>query len=119
VTFATAGHEPPILLRPGGHSEPTATEGGRVLGLIELGDYPLSRLTLAAGEALVLFTDGVSEAQDPEGDFFGAERLLAATARSGAGSASAITEGLLREVKAFAGDAEQSDDITILTLKVS
>jgi sigma-B regulation protein RsbU (phosphoserine phosphatase) len=118
VTFATAGHEPPILVRPG-HSEAIAAEGGRVLGLIELGDYPLSRLTLAPGEALVLFTDGVSEAQDPEGGFFGAERLLAATARTGAGPASAITEGLLRDVKAFAGDAEQSDDITILTLRIS
>jgi sigma-B regulation protein RsbU (phosphoserine phosphatase) len=99
VTFATAGHEPPILVRADGHSEPIETEGGRVLGLMEAGDYPVSRLALGAGDALVAYTDGVSEAQDPAGEFFGAKRLLAATMRNAAGSATAITSGLLHDVK--------------------
>ncbi len=70
------------------------------------------------GDALVMYTDGVSEAQDPEGGFFGAERLLETTERCAGGAASAITAGLLQEVKAFAATASQSDDITILTLKL-
>jgi sigma-B regulation protein RsbU (phosphoserine phosphatase) len=118
VTFATAGHEPPLLVRDG-HSEPLETEGGRVLGLIEMGDYPVSRRTLAAGDALVMYTDGVSEARDPGGDFYGTERLLATTSRSATGTATAITNDLLRDVKMFTADAPQSDDITILTLKLS
>jgi sigma-B regulation protein RsbU (phosphoserine phosphatase) len=66
---------------------------------------------------LLMYTDGVSEAQDPAGEFFGIERLLGA-ARAAAGDAGAITDRLLRDVEAFAATAPQSDDITILTLKV-
>jgi phosphoserine phosphatase RsbU/P len=119
LTFATAGHEPPLLVRGDEPSEPLETEGGRVLGLIEVGEYPVSRCTLDAGDALVMYTDGVSEARDHSGDFYGNERLIAATSRDAAGTAGAITEGLLRDVKAFAADAPQSDDITILTLKLA
>ena len=119
VTFATAGHEPPLLVRSDGHAVPLETEGGRVLGLMEVGDYPVTSRALDAGDALVMYTDGVSEAQDTEGGFFGSERLLQATSRSAAGTASVITAGLLQEVHAFAAAAPQSDDITILTLKLS
>jgi sigma-B regulation protein RsbU (phosphoserine phosphatase) len=119
VTFATAGHEPPILVRADGRSEPLETEGGRVLGLIELGEYPVSRRTLEAGNALVMYTDGVSEARDHVGDFYGNERLLAATSRNASGTAGAIADGVLHDVKAFVADAPQSDDITILTLKLA
>lgn len=119
VTFATAGHDPPVVVRADGRSEPLETEGGRVLGLLEFGDYPISRVTLQAGDALVMFTDGVPEAQDPAGEFFGAERLLAATVRDAAGNAAAITAGLLQDVKTFAATAPQSDDITIMTVKLA
>ena len=119
LTFATAGHESPLLVRADGPSEPLETEGGRVLGLIEFGEYPVSRCTLEAGNALVMYTDGVSEARDHAGGFYGNERLLAATSRNAAGTAGAITEGVLRDVKTFVADAPQSDDITILTLKLA
>jgi phosphoserine phosphatase RsbU/P len=118
VTFATAGHEPPVLVRRDGHSASVATEGGGVLGLMEIGDYPVTGLTLDKGDALVMFTDGVSEAQDRDGGFFGTERLLDVTTRYAAGTASAMTAGVLHEVNAFAAAAPQSDDITILTLKL-
>jgi sigma-B regulation protein RsbU (phosphoserine phosphatase) len=119
VTFATAGHEPPILLASDGRSTPLEADGGRVLGLMEIGDYPVTVRTLDKGDALVMYTDGVSEAQDPAGEFFGTERLLESTGRQVASSASAITAALLKDVKTFAATAPQSDDITILTLKVS
>ena len=53
------------------------------------------------------------------GDFYGNERLIAATSRDAAGAAEVITGGLLRDVKAFVATAPQSDDITILTLKLA
>lgn len=117
VTFATAGHEPPILVGRDGSSSPLETSGGRVLGLIDLDDYPVSTHTLAPGDALVMYTDGVSEAQDVSGNFFGDERLLAVTTRS-AGSAACLTAGVLEGVKSFASGAPQSDDITILTIGI-
>jgi sigma-B regulation protein RsbU (phosphoserine phosphatase) len=119
VTFATAGHEPPILVPPCGSPGSLQTEGGRVLGLIDGGDYPSSTVTLEPGASLVLFTDGVSEANDPAGEFFGLDGVMAAAGRiRDRRSAGAITSELLREVKAFVGTAPQFDDITILTLTV-
>lgn len=117
VTIATAGHEPPILVGADGRSTSLEMSGGRVLGLIDLDDYPMTTLTLAPGDALVMFTDGVSEAQDESGNFFGTERLLDTTKRS-AGSAARLTSGVLEGVKSFAAGAPQSDDITILTLRI-
>jgi sigma-B regulation protein RsbU (phosphoserine phosphatase) len=119
VTFATAGHEPPVLVRANGQTASLETEGGRVLGLIEVGDYPVSRRTLDAGDALVMYTDGVPEAAEPAGDFYGTERLLAVTSQSATGTAKTISDVVLRDVKAFAADAPQSDDITILTVKLT
>lgn len=119
VTFATAGHEPPIVVQRDGRAASLESSGGRVLGLMEIGEYPVSSRVLADGDALVMYTDGVSEAQDPDGDFFGTGRLLAAARRAASGSADSITAAVLSDVRAFAAAAPQSDDITILTLKVT
>jgi sigma-B regulation protein RsbU (phosphoserine phosphatase) len=116
VSFATAGHEPPVMVTPRRNPRPLETEGGPIIGLLPVASFPVSTVALNEGDGLVMYTDGVSEARDAAGGFFGPERLLEATARSAGGDAAAITAGLLREVKAFAADAPQSDDITILTL---
>jgi sigma-B regulation protein RsbU (phosphoserine phosphatase) len=77
ISLALAGHEPPLLVPADGPPEPARAEGGRVLGLIEGSDFPVNRLRLGAGDAIVLYTDGVSEAQDAGGGFFGVERIVA------------------------------------------
>ena len=88
-----------------------------MLGLIEASDFPVNRLRLGEGDAIVLYTDGVSEAQDTSGGFFGVERIVATASSLRHASAPALTGGLLEAVRAFAGEAPQSDDITILTLR--
>jgi sigma-B regulation protein RsbU (phosphoserine phosphatase) len=117
VTFASAGHDPPVLVPASGDATLVPGEGGRVLGLIEASEFPVNRLRLGPGDALVLYTDGVSEAQDGRGGFFGAERLASAVASLRGAPPAALTAGVLAAVRAFAGDAPQSDDITILTLR--
>ena len=117
LAFAVAGHEPPLLVPADGAPEFVAVEGGRVLGLIEESDFPVNRLRLGRGDAIVLFTDGVSEARDGKDGFFGLERIVAAAASRRHEAPAAITETLLQAIRAFAGDAPQSDDITILTLR--
>jgi sigma-B regulation protein RsbU (phosphoserine phosphatase) len=117
LAFALAGHEPPVLASAEGPVSPLAAVGGRVLGLIEESDYPVNRLRLAPRDAVVLYTDGVSEAQDPEGDFFGVERIVDVVGRHRHEDASAITGGLLEAVRAFSASALQYDDITLMTLR--
>ena len=117
LSLAVAGHEPPVLVPADGAPKLVPVEGGCVLGLIEASDFAVNRLRLGRGDAVVLYTDGVSEAQDEKGAFFGVERLVATTAGLRQEAAPALTEGVLAAVRAFAGAAPQSDDITILTLR--
>ena len=88
-----------------------------MLGLIEASDFPVNRLRLGPGDAIVAFTDGVSEAQDASGGFFGVERIVATATPLPRETAPDLTGKLLAAVRAFAGEAPQSDDITILTLR--
>jgi phosphoserine phosphatase RsbU/P len=70
----------------------------------------------APGDTLVLYTDGVTEAQTPAGAMFGQERLLAAAKARVGRSAGEVQEGLLAEMHKFLGDAPQSDDITVVVV---
>jgi sigma-B regulation protein RsbU (phosphoserine phosphatase) len=117
LAFALAGHDPPVLVPAGAPATALSVDGGRVLGLIEASDFPVNRLRLGEGDAIVLYTDGVSEAQDTSGGFFGVERIVATASSLRHASAPALTRGLLEAVRSFAGEAPQSDDITILTLR--
>jgi serine phosphatase RsbU (regulator of sigma subunit) len=76
-------------------------------------------VTLGEGDALLMYTDGVSEARDSDEGFYGADRLMAVASRHSTADAATITNELLKDVQTFAGIAPQSDDITILTLKVT
>ena len=117
VTAANAGHDCALLLSPGTPPRPVFASSGTVLGLFPGRDYQSSTLELAAGDSLVLFTDGVTEAADPASVLFGEERLRACLA-SGAGQTAADTvDQLLRAVRGFAAGAPQSDDITIVTVR--
>ncbi len=82
-------------------------------------EFERTELTLRPGDSLVFYTDGVSEAFNPQDECYGDDRLLADTARVRRTiRAPALTAGLLEKVRAFADSAPQSDDIAILTLKV-
>ena len=117
LTFALAGHDPPVLVPAEGAPGPLQAEGGRVLGLIDGSDYPVNRLRLGHRDAIVMFTDGVSEAQDAEGGFFEIDRIVETLRGCRHEDAVAITSSLLGAVRAFAGDAPQSDDITLMTVR--
>lgn len=117
LSLAVAGHEPPVLLPIDGAPRTLQTEGGPVVGLLADAAYPLNRLQLKPREAVVLFTDGVSEARNPADEFYEVERLIATLEPLGHEPVGAVTDGVLAAVRSFAGEAPQSDDITILTLR--
>ncbi len=112
--LASAGHEPPLLLHADGRSELLSLDGGGPLGFEPGDDVPLYEGVLAAGSTLLGYTDGVTEAFDAQNQAYGATRLLAALAQDD--SAQAACQRLLDDVRRFAGDAPQSDDITILAI---
>ena len=115
---AAGGHDPPALI-PGDGSKPRFLEidGGPLVGLLDGAVCATNELTLAPGDAIVITTDGVSEARDIDSEFFTEERLLDVVTGKSDTSVVEITADVLAAVRAFAGDAEQSDDITIMTLR--
>jgi phosphoserine phosphatase RsbU/P len=117
VTCASAGHHAAVLIAPGQPPSLVFASSGRVLGLMPAGEISSEMLDLGAGETLVLFTDGVSEAFSAEQELFGEERLLAHFAASTGRSARETTLGLLEAVRRHAAGAKQSDDITVVSVR--
>jgi serine phosphatase RsbU (regulator of sigma subunit) len=115
LRYCNAGHNPPYLLRVGGGVE-RLTRTGIAFGLDPNRRYAAGETTLAAGDALFLFSDGITEAFDPEGAEFGEARLEAALQAARGGAAAQFVAQVLAATAAFAAGAEQSDDITCLAL---
>lgn len=129
LTYANAGHNPPYLFNSqNGSDVPVAfqelTNTGPPLGLRMFKDVTWERkeVALMPGDVLVLYSDGITEAQDAQGEFFEEERLLevvqahlVAEKRDGP-SAPDIEDAILAKVYEFMGDAPQSDDITLMVL---
>ena len=117
VTCANAGHDAALLVGSSGPPRPVFPSSGTVLGLFPGQTYSSATLELAPGDSLVLYTDGVTEATDAANGLFGEERLQACLAAGAGQTATDTVDRLLRAVRAFAGGAPQSDDITILALR--
>ena len=114
--YTNAGHNPPLLLRKG--ETISLEKGGLVLGADEGEQYEEETVTLHKGDLLAFYTDGVTEALNEKGQFFGADRMLKALRRKPHTSASAIVNRTCSAVKRFTRGAEQSDDITMIVVRV-
>lgn len=119
LTYVNGGHNPPFLASELGRFEPLINaHKGVSLGLNERASFVASECTLAPGDRLVMYTDGVSEGEDPEGGFFSVERTLEVLdGLDPELSAEASVEALKEAVFTFARSAPQSDDVTILGLR--
>lgn len=117
LRYVNAGHNAPFLLRADGGVE-ALDSTGRPLGLLPGGPYEERRLALGEGDCLFLYTDGLVEAENPEGEPFGTERLqgtLLGEKDHGPEAVLARVEKALREHR---GSAEAADDATMVVLKV-
>ncbi|HEX4801109.1 MAG TPA: CHASE2 domain-containing protein [Sphingomicrobium sp.] len=110
-----AGHEDPITLTAAGEVEVHRLEGGPPLGLVEY-PYPVEQLALSEGDALILVTDGITEAQDREGALYGRTQVLQEVGRD-KGSATSLCERLRDAVRAFEAGIEPTDDLTVMALR--
>ena len=114
-----AGHNPPLLKRTSGSVEYLTDRSGPPLAVMDGVRYRRHVLTLAPGDGIVLYTDGVTEATDPSKALYGEDRLVGAMrGLLGAHDAGAIIDGIVRDVVSFASGAEQADDITLLAFKL-
>ena len=117
LTYANGGHSNPLVVHKDGSNEELPTTGGIALGVMPNLEYREASVTLAPGDTLILYTDGVSEAMNSEGEEFGVDRLMRIFNERAPASAKEANEVILQAVVEFADGYPQSDDVTCLVLR--
>lgn len=116
LEFINAGHPSPILLRQG-QAEEAFTDGSFPVGLVPEAEYTTSTLNLEPNDTMVLFSDGVTEAMDPEENLYGVNRLRAVLQGKNEEPLDQIQKCVLESVENFARGARQADDLTMLLVR--
>ena len=116
LVYTNAGHNPPLLCGAGGLRRLTQRHGP-VAGAMPGFAYREDRLRLQAGDTLLLYTDGVSEAMNPAAELFGEERLAGLVEAHCDQGVEALSDGIVEAVHRFEAGAEQADDITVLAFR--
>jgi serine phosphatase RsbU (regulator of sigma subunit) len=115
VSSCSGGHPSPLVVRRNGAVDAVSPDGGQLVGLFEEYESSCDQFALEAGDVLVLYTDGVTEARDEAGDLFGQDRLAALLARTAGSSAREVVDavtGALREWTETPGD-----DVAVVALR--
>jgi len=116
LAYCNAGHNPPYVLRGQSCEALALRRTGMPLGILQEAAWEPRQIQLDPGDALVLYSDGIAEAQNVEGELFGEARLIEAAQLDSGCTAREFEEALLAGVRAFRGGEPQSDDIMLLTV---
>ncbi len=117
LTYCNAGHNPPYLLKNNGQQEALPGTDDTIVGVLDGMEYHDKTITLEHGETLVMFTDGVTEAVNSTFEEFGEQRLEETLEEVSLYNCQQMIDAIKSDVAAFVDGAEQSDDITIMTVK--
>ncbi len=117
LQYANGGHNPPLLVRRNGEIAFLGNPGGPVVGIFEDVSFTPETLWLQPGDSLLLYTDGVTEAFNTEGELFSKERLLDQVLQSRPRTVTRLVNGVLDALQSFTAQAEQSDDVTMIAVQ--
>jgi len=117
IRYTNAGHNPPLVIGPDKEARFIEGTGDTALGIEEDLVFHQADITLAPGETLFMYTDGVTEAFNDRGEEFSEERLRQVVTAHSGGGVQATARAVMENVKAFTGEVPQSDDIAILALQ--
>ncbi|MGR9107404.1 MAG: SpoIIE family protein phosphatase [Gammaproteobacteria bacterium] len=119
VSYANAGHNPPLLMRRGATSCQAMDAEGLVLGVKDIVCFDQKEETLAPGDLIFFYTDGLTEAQAPDGEFFGTSRLCRLISENSHLPTNQLMEVCVAELKAFRKTDTFTDDLTMVVLNVT
>ncbi|MCM2257155.1 MAG: SpoIIE family protein phosphatase [Vicinamibacteria bacterium] len=119
LAYVNAGHNAPMLFRAGGGPPERLEVGGPVIGLLPIAAYVEGAALLRPGDALLGFTDGISEAMDPSDEEWGEERMAAAFEACAGLAAAPAVERMIEAADGFAAGAPQYDDMTVIVVRRS
>ena len=116
LAFANAGHNPPIIIRASGSAE-MLEGGGPVLGIIPFAPYKEMHTHLDPGDMLVIYSDGVTEANNVNHDEYDEQRFIEVLQQNREKPAAEIVTAVTKSLNEFAAGAPQADDITLVVAK--
>jgi sigma-B regulation protein RsbU (phosphoserine phosphatase) len=117
LVYSNAGHCPPFLLKPGDHGDVgQLTRTGVPLGILKEQTWHQGTAKIDPGDILVLYSDGITEARNTDGCFFGENRLIESVRDKFGDSAQEVLEGVVGDLEGFVGGASQADDIILAIL---
>jgi serine phosphatase RsbU (regulator of sigma subunit) len=116
LSYTNAGHNPPLYIRKNGKLEKLDELHGPVLGAVEDFAYKQGTLKMEQGDQLILYTDGVTEAMNSQNVQYSNERLDDIFSHNGKHNSKESVDAIIKDIQNFRGQAEQSDDITILSV---
>ena len=116
-TYSNAGHNPPVLIHPDGQCEELPLTAGIPLGISEDEKFQESTTTVRPGDTLFIYTDGITEAINPEGEEFDTHRLLKELGDHATSDLQTLNDNVYQKVMDFAQEAPQFDDLTYLSLR--
>lgn len=117
IRFVNAGHPAPLLISSAGEVSQIKLKKSIALGVMPGARYEVTEFTLAPGETLIFFTDGVTEAMDCDGNEYGINRFINNVKANTDISCRELPGAILKSIKSFCGDAPVSDDVTMLILR--
>jgi sigma-B regulation protein RsbU (phosphoserine phosphatase) len=115
LTYTNAGHNPPLVLGTAGLRR--LSTGGTIVGIFPEARYEQETVTLDAGDLVIVFSDGVTEAFNADWEEFGDDRLIECVRENAALPPVALLEKVMAAVRGFVKDAVQSDDVSVLVLR--
>ena len=116
LTFCNAGHNPPLMFSTAGKVR-QLEEGGLIIGILEDSEYETDSVDLAAGDKIVMYTDGITEAENDSDEEFGESRLITHVQANLSKNPEELVNSIIDEVKEFAPDISSQDDVTLLILE--
>ncbi len=115
--YVSAGHNPAYLLRASNGEIEKLTEGGLILGAFGSASYQSEALRLTPGDVLMVYSDGITEAENPESEMFGEKRLQEVFKRHGFAELEVLKQHILESIDEFTQSKPQMDDMTLLLLR--
>ena len=118
LEYCNAGHTPLVIMRPEGGAEFLSANRNIAAGIMDGYAYAMQETTFEPGTTLLVYTDGVTEAERENHELYGEKRLLAFASAHAKDAPASFVENMERELDTFMAGAEQSDDITALAVRV-
>ena len=119
MKYCNAGHNPPLIISTDGQVEFQQLEANLPLGVINNFDFRNQSTTLPSGSAVLLYTDGLTEAENPSKQLFGEQRLTEVASAASRQTAKEMIETINQKLTDFVGEAQQSDDLTIMCFRLN